>query len=289
MTYIAHTKNLIVASALVLTTFGTAQFIGAQEAQAYHNCGRLNQKACKIVHPGPRCVKGLKVYKKRCIAKKSKAQNIDKLMRKRAKAILKQTKAQRKILKKIRKCVSKRSRRKAFKTALNAKNPNSAYRVVSTCLSSSKMRALRAVPRGAGKTNSKTFNTMTIGVGAGGVGGFGAGGSLGIVINFNKAGPGVRFYTSGEATKGIGLSLGADVQVGLSTSRMPSRSKTELGSSIVFAGKFLAGGGVSVDFNRYSDKIYNTRDIAFEGFGISGGVGVGAEFGTRHNTKTKIW
>ncbi len=286
MTSKAHTKNLIIAGTLLLTAFGAAQFIGSQEAQALHNCGKLNQKACKALHPGPRCVKGLKVKKKICIAK---PQNINKIMRKRAKAILKQTKDQRKILKNIRKCVAKSSRRKALKAALNAKNPNAAYRVVSKCLSSSQKRALRAVPRGAGKTKSKVFNTMTVGIGAGGVGGFGLGGSAGIVINFNKAGSNVRFFTTGQTAKGLGLALGADVQVGLSTSLMPKRSKTELGSSIVFGGKFLYGGSASIDFNRYGGKIINPKNIAFEGFSIAGGTGIGVELGTRHNTLTKIW
>lgn len=283
----AHTKNLIIASALVFSTFGTAQLIGSQEAQALHNCGGLNKKACKISHRGPRCQKGLKVKKKICVAKKT---NVNKIMRKRARAIIKQTKAQRKMLKKIRKCVSKRSTRKQFKVALKKKNPNVAYKVVSKCFSSRTMGNLRSVPRGIRiEANSKTFNTMTVGIGGGGVGGFGGGGSLGIVINLNKAGSNVRFYTTGEATKGLGLAVGADVQVGLSTSKMPSRSKKELGSSIVFAGKFVAGGGVSVDFNRYAGKLINPVNVAFEGFAISGGAGVGIEIGTKHNTKTKIW
>ncbi len=281
--------NPLLAAALMLTTFGAAQIVEPRTAQALDGCGRLNQKACKAIHPGPRCVKGLKVKKKVCVAKKAKAQNIDKIMRKRARAILKQTSAQRKLLKNIRKCVAKSSRRKAFKKALNAKNPNAAYNAVSKCLSSRQVGTLRAVPRGAGRTKAKTFNTMTIGIGAGGVGGFGVSGSAGIVINFNRAGSAVRFYTSGAAAKGIGLALGADVQVGLSTSRMPSGPKTELGSSIVFAGKFLLGGSASIDFNRYGGKIINPVNIEFEGFGIAGGAGVGVELGTRHNTKTKIW
>ncbi len=286
-----HKITPLLAGALLLTTFGSMQFIQTESAQALNGCGGLNQKACKVTHPGPRCAKGLKVKEKICIVKKSTVtvQSIDKIMRKRAWAILKKTKAQRNILKDIRKCVANGSRRKAFKTALDAKNPNAAYNVVSQCLSSGQVRVLRAVPRGAGQTKSKLFNTMTIGIGAGGVGGFGLGGSAGIVINFNKAGSAVRFYTSGATAKGLGLALGADVQVGLSTSRMPTGPKTELGSSIVFGGKFLAGGSASIDFNRYGGKIINPQNIAFEGFGIAGGAGVGMEIGTRHNTKTKIW
>ena len=284
-------SRLVLAAALMLAAFGAAQFVGAEEALALNGCGKLNQRACKALHPGPRCVKGLKVSRGKCVAKRSRAQNPDRIMRARAKAIIKQTKSQRKILKNIRKCVSKRSRRKQFKAALNARNKNAAYNAVSKCLSSRQLGALRTVPRSAdtGRTSSKFFNSMSIGLGAGGVGGFGGGGSLGIVINFNRAGPAVRFYTTGQATKGIGLSLGADVQVGLSTSLMPSRPKTELGSSIVFAGKFLGGGGLSIDFNRYGGQIINPQNIAFEGIGVSAGVGVGAEFGTRQNTKTKFW
>ncbi len=290
MIKIKFQPNLFLTGALMLATFTAAQFITSDEAEALNNCGRLNQKACKTLHPGPRCVKGLKVSRGKCVARKTRAQNPDKIMRARARAIIKQTKSQRKILKDIRKCVSKSSRRKQFKAALNAKNKNAAYNVVSKCLSSRQLGALRAVPRNANtQTKSKFFNTMSIGVGAGGVGGFGGGGSLGIVINFNRAGPAVRFYTTGQATKGIGLSLGADVQVGLATSLMPSASRTDLGSSIVFAGKFLGGGGVSIDFNRYGGRIINPQNIAFEGIGVSAGAGIGAEFGTRQNTKTKFW
>ncbi len=64
---------------------------------------------------------------------------------------------------------------KVFKAALTTKNPNAAYNVVSQCISSSQMGALRLVPRGIGRTKSKIFNTMFVGIGAGGMDAFGVG------------------------------------------------------------------------------------------------------------------
>ena len=54
--------------------------------------------------------------------------------------------------------------------------------------------------------------------------------------------------------------------------------------AVAFAGKYLAGGGVAVVFD-YGDP---SLDL-FDGVAVSGGAGAGAEIGTIHKSKSRIW
>lgn len=244
-------------------------------------CGHRNGKACPAVKKGPRCQKGLKPSKGICVTKPQKA---SKNMLKQVDALIKKNTTHIKALGQVRSCMRKDGRKKALKRAYKRRDSAAAQRIVNACVTPSIKSKLSGKPRGLGGNNASRgpyFKTLSIGAGAGFIIGGGVSGDAGVVISLNS--PGVRFYTNREFSYGAGLSVGADVIVGLS--RQQLQTGEDKGRAIAAAGKYLAGGGVSVDFSGHKFPKFSN----FDGFSVSGGAGAGAEVGTIYKSTAKVF
>ena len=236
-------------------------------------CGGLNQRACAVVAKGRVCKPGLRRKKGRCVPRG----NDNAALRARAKKLTRMNKPHIAALASVRKCLNQPGRKKNFVRAIKKRDTNRAAQVANQCISVDTKRKLRARPLGVTEgDDDKFFNTLSVGVG--GTGSFIIGGALdaGIVFDFNRWWH-VRLYTNREFIFGYGFNVGADVVVGLG--RDPSRRGQWRHTAVVFGGKYLYGGGVAVEFERFK----------FDGFSVSGGVGVATEIATIHKAVTRIW
>jgi hypothetical protein len=184
-------------------------------------------------------------------------------------------------------CMANPVRMSRFEAAVKRKDMETARSVTSQCISPAQMASLRAAPQGLARAPSgdgaqRYFNSITIGVGAGAMVFVGGGGDLGVDIDLNGKLP-ARFYTSGEYAFGVGVSIGADIIVGVSRDEVVPNVSNNL--SVVAAGKYLAGGGIAAVFN-YGDPL---KDDIFNGFSVNGGAGVGLEIGTIHKSNSRVW
>lgn len=248
------------------------------------DCGRAGQRPCLVVERIPSCNKGLveDFLKNRCV------RDLDAERRALAIALAEGSAAHQRTMGQILGCMSDPQRRSGFDRAVQGKDLESAERIASACVSPQAKASLRAAPRGLARATSraaaeKFFNSLSIGVGMGVMIGVGTAGDLGIVIDLNGTVP-ARFYTSGEWSHGLGVSVGADLIVGVSRDRVAPAISDNI--SVVAAGKFLGGAGLAVIFDNNGDPQNNG---AFNGFSASGGVGVGAQIGTTHKSNSRIW
>lgn len=245
-------------------------------------CGGLKQKSCPIIKKGKVCKPGLKKKKGICVPKPGKASSaflnqINSFARKNTKHV--------KALSTLNKCMKRSGRKRTLKKAIKNKDSLAATKVVNACLTSSIKQTLRSKPRGlsgsTGGSKQHYFNTLSIGVGGGLIIGVGASGDSGVVISLN--GDGVRFYSNKEFSYGLGISAGADLSVGISRQRL--QVGTDKGRSVAASGKFIGGLGVAVDFSGHQFPKWRN----FDGFGVSGGVGAGAEVGTIYKSTAKVY
>lgn len=253
-------------------------------------CGRKDEKACPILARGKVCKTGLKKKKGKCKPDKNTA------LRDHAATIEDTLQPLLTNLSSLRQCLTSSSRKSRLKDAVKDRDTQKAGNIVHECLTDNMRENLRRKPQGlavssAARSSSSSgddvddnfFNTLSIGAGAGAGGILLIGGSAdaGIVIDLTRK-KHVRIYTSAETAFGAGANIGADVIVGLG--RDPLRRGKYENIAVVAAGKFLGGGGLAIVF----DKGEPSLDL-FDGIAISGGAGAGAEFGTIHNSKSRIW
>lgn len=250
-------------------------------------CGGPNQRPCKIWERVPSCDKGLveDFAKGKCVA------NTDDELRKQAKAVAARSADHQRTLSGIRNCMNQPARRNRFKSTVDKRDLAASVKIVDECVSAQTASRLRTAPRGlamapgdgsANKCAAAYFNSLSIGIGAGGMVLAGVAGDFGIVIDLNGK-RNARFYTSGEYSFGIGASVGADIIVGLSRDVLKPGVNDNL--SVVAAGKYVLGGAFAVVFN-YGDPF---REDVFNGFAVSGGLGAGFEVGTIHKSNSRIW
>lgn len=109
----------------------------------------------------------------------------------------------------------------------------------------------------------------------------GASGDTGVVISLR--GNGLKFYANREFSYGLGLSVGADMNVGIS--RQVLMAGTDKGRAIAASGRYIGGLGIAVDFSGYAFPNWNR----FDGFTISGGLGGGAEIGTIYKSIARVY
>jgi hypothetical protein len=247
------------------------------------DCGRENQRPCKVWERIPSCNAGMveDFLKGKCV----RNQNAE--LRQLASKLTAGAAAHQRTLSKIAGCMANPARMNRFQAAVKKKDMKTAQGVTNQCVSPAEMASLRAAPQGLAKAPSgngaqQYFNSLSIGVGAGGMVFIGASGDLGLVIDLNGKLP-PRFYSSGEYSFGLGVSVGADVIVGVSRDQaVPSVSNN---LSVVAAGKYLAGGGIAAVFD-YGDPI---KEDVFNGFAVNAGAGIGAEIGTIHKSNSRVW
>lgn len=304
-----HIPRFVAIFALFLG-FGLMPLTFSSTAEAA-SCGGKNQKACPALKKGPQCSAWLAKDKRKicrpCGGFKQKACPVlkagkvckDGLKKKRGMCVVNDKKASRKFLKQItglvkkntshvnalgdfHSCLKKKGRKRALRKAIKSKNSRAASRVINTCLTADIRRKLRAKPRGlsAGR-NPNYFNTLSVGLGGGVIVGIGASGDSGVVISLN--GSGLKFYTNREFSYGLGLSVGADMNAGIS--RQVLSAGTDRGRAIAASGRYIAGLGVAVDFSQHAFPKWNR----FDGFTISGGLGGGAEIGTIYKSTARVF
>jgi len=250
-------------------------------------CGGDGEQACPVLAKGKVCKSGLKKKDGKCRPDRDTA------LRGYANTIAEKMSTHLGILSSLRTCLTQSGRKDKIKDAVKDDDPGKAETIVSQCLSDSQRNSLRAKPAGlaigtAARSSSsgndgdeKFFNTVSIGVGAGGMIIFGGAADAGVVIDLARA-KHARIYHSGETVFGAGLNISADLIVGLG--RDPLARGKYRNIAVAFAGKFLAGGGLAIVFD-YGEP---SLDL-FDGIAVSGGVGEGAEIGTIHKSKSRIW
>jgi hypothetical protein len=250
-------------------------------------CGGKGQRACAVLAKGKVCKSGLKRKKGKCQPDRNSA------LRDHSKTVLDNMGPVLTNLSSLRQCLASTNRKKGLKAAIKDRDTTKAGNLVDECLSDNMRRNLRRKPQGlaigSAARNASTdtdvddnfFNTLSIGVGGGVIFVVGGSADAGVVIDLTRK-KHVRIYTSAETAFGAGANIGADLIVGLG--RDPLRRGKYKNIAVVGAGKYLAGGGVAVVFD-YGDP---SLDL-FDGIAISGGAGAGAEVGTIHKSKSRIW
>ena len=262
------------------------RIIRIHEPGATH-CGGDGQRVCKKTEQLRGCDPGLHRTKPiggRCSTRfgyefsKPKLPVVD-----RAKRIDDGLGAQQQALKGIADCIV--ANRDAFRRAVQHRDQAAANQLAFACAPAHVIGSLRAAPTAgvsvSSHEQSRFFNTLTIGVGAGAMYGIGGAGETGLVLDLNgQTLP--RFYSAGGVKLGVGASAGADVIVGISRDTLEQGSSN--GIAVGAAGKYLAGGGISVGF----DYVLPGKENPFDGIAVSGGAGVGAEIGVVNPTWSKI-
>jgi hypothetical protein len=242
-------------------------------------CGGLNQKACAVLAKGRVCKTGLTKKRGKCVRKR----NDKAAYRAQAKTLAEKSKSHLPVLNSVRTCLNQSARKKKFANAVKKRNKTGAAQIASACVSDDTRRQLQARPLGvSGGSADKFFNTLSIGVGGGGMVIVGGAVDAGIVIDLNRKWH-VRFYTNSESSFGAGANVGLDVIVGLGRDLLNRGLYRNL--AVVAAGKYFAGGGVAVVFD-YGNPL---KEDLFDGFAVSGGAGAGAEIGTIHKSKSRVW
>lgn len=252
------------------------------------NCGMQNGTPCKVWQRVPSCNNGLveDFIKNQCVAG-------DPIIS-RGSYVVRNSSGFVAVLNNVLNCMGDPNRNAAFRRAVDAQNLVAAQNAVDACIGGDTLNALRRSPvadmsQASNKgfslissahagSNDVVHNMLTIGISGGGMVFAGVNGETGIAIPLNGQGV-TRFYVTGDWALGFGITAGASLVVGVGTDNVvPGDS---IGKSLVYSGKALAGGGVSVN--------YDVEPVAYNGIAISGGVGAGGEVMTVHQSATHIF
>ena len=246
-------------------------------------CGGRNQAACTVLQrPGRPCDNGLILTKAiggRCIAKTF---DQDKVLRSASRQL--------EALRAVTACMGQRDRKASFKRFVDQRATAAATRLVETqCLTPQRRADLRR-PVSDGGGGTKTFNTLTIGIGAGVqvIGSVAVDSGIAIDLNGKRK---ARFYTNAALGAGVGIGIGADVIGGLSKDVLPSTKTVYDGTSYTTSGKIVAGGAVAINFDGFRDRRMNAVLLPgnFDGFAFALGVGAGGSILSGAHEKTTIW
>lgn len=286
-------SKIALAAAYTVVALGSVATVNVSTATVAEagssRCGGNNQKMCKPWQQILPCDKGYwPNIRGKCSRPNIKPPSLpkppfskSKELRNQASGMISNTVAHQRALEDVGKCMGRSGRKNAFEAAVKQRDIRAASRKVFECIDGNTLKVLRTAPRGAGQS-SKFFNTVSVGVAGGGMAGVGLGAEAGIVLDLNVS-KGPRLYSSAEWSFGAGLSAGADVVVSISRDRL-ERGKTK-GQAVVASGKYLAGGGISINFNRGNPF----KSDLFDGMSVMAGAGAGANIGTIHRSSQRIW
>jgi hypothetical protein len=208
--------------------------------------------------------------------------------------------AQLRVLGEIRSCLLGNGFRSKLIAAFDHHDAATAASIKNRCVSPAQIQTLLAAPRMAGRStssraadNGKIVELNVTLTGGGMIPVVGLFGGKGWTWDLTGGHHPSTFWT-GEYAFGAGLTAGADLAVGYAVDNWPSTGSRQHGTSVAFAGKFLAGGGISMDFARSTNMldivshlsgVSDTADRLFDDFQgatVSAGPGAGAEIGTIH-------
>ena len=251
---------------------------------ARRNCGALNQRVCKKSEqlrgcdPGfhrTKLVGGICTRDNKFVPNVLETGNLKDQARQIADAML----PHQRVLREIGSCVA-RTGGSAFKQAVDRKDMKRAAAVIFACVSPEQLRIL-ATPPAVTAANAVGFNSISVGFGASSMFGAGLGGEAGVVLALDASVP-PRFYTSGGMKFGYGAGVSGDIIASISTDRVvPGKSD---GIGIGASGKAIGGAGVGVFFSNIKSS-----HRPFNGFSVSGGVGISFEIGTVNPTWSRIY
>lgn len=265
------------------------------------NCGNVNQQSCWHINPAKWCSGNLK-YKPTgvpgqgtCIVRVT---NDD--LKEVASTVVNRISAlgENNPLSNLRRCLKQPQRMADLERALKRKSANGVNAALAACnaapddladfgadvLGAFNSASAAAAPstrhrgaagahsatRNAGSSDGKSWHLSIAAIGSG-VAYVGVEGAIGYRVQLRRN-PEGRFYVAGGLSVGVGLAGGGDIAVGLSYENMPTNHwARDPGKSVGYSGKFVYGGGVSIDFPMDTIKP--------SGFTLSGGVGAGAEAG----------
>ena len=201
------------------------------------------------------------------------------------------------VLGEIRACMMNESIKADLVAAIKGRDLRRATSLKDRCVSQTQTQILRSSARAG---SNRTPVALNVGLSGGAMFGAGLGGGGGFSWDLTGS-RSARFFTTGEGAFGVGGIASGDVVVGFGIDSLPAQPGLQRGTSVVAAGKFIAGLGVSIDFSRESPLWDVMKDLngvsdtldglfdEFEGAAVSGGAGVGAEFGTIHTSRTRYW
>ena len=307
-------KKVMVVTALMLGSTAVSSAITATEAQA-GSCGGNHQRACTMFErPGKPCNSGLKLTAAvggKCTKKKARpvislpvnppkielpkielptvqlptvqlpVVTRDQKLRRLSALYTDATAGHQRALDAIMTCMRRPNNIERYRTSVKLRDAGLASRVMSGCLTSSSRAALKKAPHGSG-SSSKFFNTLTIGLGAGGMYGVGLEAEGGWAHDLNGRVQ-TRPYLAGAGSGGFGASAGVDIV--LTLSRDSVKRGGQWGVDVAAAGKYLGGGGLSINY----DAVNPFKQDPFDGFSIFGGVGLGFQVGTIHPNYTQTF
>ncbi len=197
----------------------------------------------------------------------------------------------------IRACMMSEGIKADLVAAIKSRDLGRATSLKDRCVSPAQIQTLRASARAG---SNRTPVALNVGLAGGAMFGAGLGGGGGFSWDLTGS-RSARFFTTGEGAFGVGGIASGDVVVGFGIDSLPAEPGLQRDTSVVAAGKFIAGLGVSIDFSREGSLWDVMKDLngvsdtldglfdEFEGAAVSGGAGIGAEFGTIHTSRTRYW
>ncbi len=246
-------------------------------------CGTLNKRAC----PGNRCIKPLVSVRGICRLRgfrpipgqPGNAQGNNDSVSKRVFDVASRHKQHIRIMKGFRSCMKRN--KKALNKAARRRDTRTADRLKNNCLSARNQRRLKT-----NNSGGRSFQSLSVGLGADIAAVFGAGADAGFVWDLNGNLP-TRLFLSGSSGGGIRAGAGADITVGINADPNTSGVSKYFGGSISADAGFSVGVGVIT--SRRSSRLSSFFTAPVRGVEVSAGVGVGFNAGSIDKIRTRIF